>query len=477
MSSDFKFDSATSAARIVLEFVCKGASGCGVPGVESAANLLLGVVQQVKKVKENDSACKGLIDEISALSSTLKSTLEVIAPHSTSESASSARLGSSEELSVRINDLLVDLERVAKRAGGLKKSGRMRKWLLSSPNAELLGELALNVSKARERFAFRGQISIEMLILDVRAKLEREAEEARLARVREAEEARLARENEARERERVRQDQEWSDLLARLPHADASYSSNAQSRHHRPLEGTRVDLLNDLDKWATRDAAAEDHFPFYVLTGGAGTGKSTIAFEVAHRARERGHLGASFFFTRGAGDLSTTELIFPTLAWQLLSTVPALRTAATPILTSHLQRDRLQNLDIQAEDLYVGLLSLLAHDFPPLIIVIDAVDECTSSAQDLVRRVLFLMMDGLPRISCSVRVFITSRPEVHIEDALTSLTFQSMMQRFRLHEIPEAIVDADIEAYLSAALARFPPPAQSALFKAHSDIVIKLTAL
>jgi hypothetical protein len=50
----------------------------------------------------------------------------------------------------------------------------------------------------------------------------------------------------------------------------------------------------------------------------AGTGKSTIARTIANEYDKAGRLGASFFFTRGAGDLASSSKLFTSLARQLI---------------------------------------------------------------------------------------------------------------------------------------------------------------
>lgn len=49
----------------------------------------------------------------------------------------------------------------------------------------------------------------------------------------------------------------------------------------------------------------------------AGTGKSTIARTVAHHFSKEGQLGASFFFSKGGGDLGNASKFVQTLAIQL----------------------------------------------------------------------------------------------------------------------------------------------------------------
>jgi hypothetical protein len=70
---------------------------------------------------------------------------------------------------------------------------------------------------------------------------------------------------------------------------------------------------------------AHDARHIFWLNGFAGSGKSTIARTVAHQCAVEQLLGASFFFTRGGGDLASARKFVTTVAVQLAAAVPALK--------------------------------------------------------------------------------------------------------------------------------------------------------
>jgi hypothetical protein len=112
-----------------------------------------------------------------------------------------------------------------------------------------------------------------------------------------------------------------NNVLSTLPSAaDASF--NAYQRQHDPtcLPDTRVDLLRDIYSWAD----GQDERCLFWLNGLAGTGKSTIARTVARNYFEQKRLGASFFFSRGGGDVGHAGKFVTTIALQLASSVPSL---------------------------------------------------------------------------------------------------------------------------------------------------------
>src|SRR5579862_2828960 len=110
-------------------------------------------------------------------------------------------------------------------------------------------------------------------------------------------------------------------VLSTLPTAaDAPF--NAYQRRHDPtcLPDTRVDLLRDIYSWAD----GQDERCIFWLNGLAGTGKSTIARTVARRCLDQKRLGASFFFSRGGGDVGHAGKFVTSIAWQLASSVSSL---------------------------------------------------------------------------------------------------------------------------------------------------------
>jgi NACHT domain len=109
----------------------------------------------------------------------------------------------------------------------------------------------------------------------------------------------------------------------------------------------------------------------------AGTGKSTIARTIARQYHGLRRLGASFFFSRGGGDLGHAGKFFTTIAMQLADNSPALKDYICEVID--------ENKDIASQafrdqwnQLVRRPLSMLIADsrLPPLILVIDALDEC-----------------------------------------------------------------------------------------------------
>jgi hypothetical protein len=135
------------------------------------------------------------------------------------------------------------------------------------------------------------------------------------------------------------------DLLCYLPYADEA-SFNAYDRQDKPacLLNTRVDLLQEIYNWINRKDRQDKRCIFW-LSSLARTGKSTISRTVARRCSEQKRLGASFFFSRGGGDVSYAGKLFTSLAVQLADAVPSLQTHICDVLREQSNIANLSLLD------------------------------------------------------------------------------------------------------------------------------------
>ncbi|GFF33840.1 wd40 protein, putative [Aspergillus lentulus] len=236
--------------------------------------------------------------------------------------------------------------------------------------------------------------------------------------------------------------------LKELPVANGAEFGTYMDQHEEEcLPGTRKELLLNIEEWAV---SPEGKCIFW-LNGLAGTGKSTISRTVAKSFRERGLLAASFFFKRGEGDRGNAARFFPTITKQLFTTIPEVRIAILEAMRDN-PGISAQPLKEQFNELiYRPLHSLTQpeNQSPPLVIVIDALDECEDDND--IRAIIQL----LPRVQDlnygHLRCFVTSRPELPIRTAFQMVndTHQDLV----LHEIPHPIVEHDISLFLEYKLA------------------------
>ncbi|SLM40026.1 WD40/YVTN repeat-like-containing domain, partial [Lasallia pustulata] len=231
--------------------------------------------------------------------------------------------------------------------------------------------------------------------------------------------------------------------FSHLPYAvDAPF--NAYSRQHDPtcLPDTCVDLLREISTWAD----GKDGRFIYWLNGLAGTGKSTIARTVARKYFENGQLGASFFFSRGGGDVGHASKFFTTIAVQLAQKSQSLQRYIGDAVRKN-ANIATQSLGDQWRQVVLGPLSKLSGDSYPssYILVIDALDECDND--DDIRIILKLFAEAQTFQTIRLRVLLTSRPEIPIRHVFHQIP-ETKHQGLVLHHISPSIIDHDITIFL-----------------------------
>ncbi|EMD36806.1 hypothetical protein CERSUDRAFT_95078 [Gelatoporia subvermispora B] len=237
--------------------------------------------------------------------------------------------------------------------------------------------------------------------------------------------------------ERTVEDLDMSRLLARLQHLpDAGIDAQAGEEC---MQGTRVTLLDDLKVWSQDPAAPR----IFWLDGMAGTGKSAIARSLCVTLRRAGILGGSFFCSRGT-NRDDVKRIVPTLAVALANQIPAYKWALLEALEGNLYAGH-DKVELQIDRLLRGpLRKALADALPNLVLVIDALDECSDEkATSTILAHLCQVSSNMP-----IKFFITSRPERHIRSQFDR-NENDIRRILRLHEIEHSIVKTDISLYIS----------------------------
>ncbi|KAF1971159.1 hypothetical protein BU23DRAFT_590769 [Bimuria novae-zelandiae CBS 107.79] len=233
---------------------------------------------------------------------------------------------------------------------------------------------------------------------------------------------------------------ERDDPLSRLPYAaNATFNSRAKEHELTCLPGTRIDLLDEIYDWA--DGQGGRHI--FWLSGLAGTGKSTISRTVARSYHEKQRLGASFFFSRGGGDVRHAGAFVTSIAVQLAHTVPASR--------QHIRSAVEERSDIASQSLRDQwrhlVLSPLSNLEGPLsyVLIVDALDECDD--ENDIRIIVQLLGEARSLERVRLRVFLTSRPEVPIRHGFFQIP-DAEHRDFVLHNISPSVVDSDIGLFL-----------------------------
>jgi hypothetical protein len=193
---------------------------------------------------------------------------------------------------------------------------------------------------------------------------------------------------------------------------------------------------------------AENDRRIYLLTGLAGTGKTTISLSVALLAEAEGILGASFFCSRDSDDRSNISFIFPTIASLLSQYSPQfcaqLATAVKeyPDVGHALPDEQLKRLIIEP-------LSRIGSFQRPVVIVIDALDECKDEKTP--EKILLALSRHIHSIPF-FKIFVASRPVFSTLFAFQNPSLDRLSEIFILHEVEKARIDHDLGLFFRARL-------------------------
>lgn len=241
-------------------------------------------------------------------------------------------------------------------------------------------------------------------------------------------------------------DNRQREVFDKLPYEEGSSFDSFDAEHDsRCHPETRLDLLHEILHWVSTPSSES----VFWLNGMAGTGKSTIARTIAHCLKEKNQLAASFFFKRGEGGRDSAKKFFTTICKQLLLHIPALfRQVEVAIKRDPSISDKAMNEQF-TKLLLEPLLSLDQNELTPIVIVIDALDECGNPVD--IRTILQILPDVQKCKSRHIRIFVTSRPELPLRAVFErSNNHRSLV----LHELSRTVVGEDIRVFLKDEFSR-----------------------
>ena len=250
---------------------------------------------------------------------------------------------------------------------------------------------------------------------------------------------------------------EREQVLRDIPRAEgAQFDSAANVAKTSFQDGTRTELLGLLEEWeeAQYDSTVTDAPRVFLLTGEAGTGKSTVASEFAKRLRKRARLIVSFFFARGMKDLNSPAKFFSTISLQLAGLDSPLREHIVNAARAHLRLGALQQLQVEYEDLLQTPLSKLPPSHPPIFLVVDGLDECTEMGPELVPELLKLLISCATTPGSPLRLLLTSRPvPQYIFNVSDDHQFKPHILPISMQDFRDTI-DQDIETLIREKLSK-----------------------
>ncbi|KIM53042.1 hypothetical protein SCLCIDRAFT_1223218 [Scleroderma citrinum Foug A] len=212
------------------------------------------------------------------------------------------------------------------------------------------------------------------------------------------------------------------------------------------LDGTRIEILNELVDWINNTDAATPRI--FWLYGQAGKGKSAIAHTIALHARNLGMLGSCFCFSRVRQHAQLHTKLFPTIARDLADRDLRLRPLLGEVTTNNPSLRDTADVTAQWKKLILEPLSHLKGSLTGnVVVVIDALDE--SGAQHTRATVLKILAACGGELPANIRILLTSRPLVDIEEALD--TSPHIYAR-SLDDIDMELTMRDIYLYVSTRL-------------------------
>ena len=175
--------------------------------------------------------------------------------------------------------------------------------------------------------------------------------------------------------------------------------------------------------------------------------KSTIARTVARRYFDQKRLGASFFFSRGGGDVGYAGKFFSSIAVQLARNIPQIQRFISDAV---IEQNEIANQPLrdQWRQLVLRPLSMLDSGLSPslYVLVVDALDECDDNNN--IRIILQLLTEARTLETVQLWVFLTSRPEVPIRHGFCHIP-KAEHEDFVLHSISPVIINHDISVFLA----------------------------
>ena len=180
------------------------------------------------------------------------------------------------------------------------------------------------------------------------------------------------------------------------------------------LEGTRVDLLQQIRSWAE----SSDSPNIFLLTGDSGTGKSTVARTIAEEFGQEERLGSYIYFEKGKTDSNTVvNSVIKTIAYGLAKKNPVIAKKIYATLTSNFELG-FPSSHVMFENLvHIPLLEAAKKGvFKPSLIILDALDECGPS--HIQEELAGLLGENISKLPSLFRFLVTTRQESSLESLL-----------------------------------------------------------
>lgn len=209
------------------------------------------------------------------------------------------------------------------------------------------------------------------------------------------------------------------------------------------LEGTREGIISNIILWTEQSTAQEC---MLWIHGQAGIGKSSIATSVCLQLANKGVLAASFFCQRNDPSLRDPLRLINSITHSLASRHPLYGQAVATAIQEHRELCT-AHMDVRYEGLIKKPIQSLEDTSMsrPLIILVDALDECGTYDT---RRNLLVRLSDLSKLVPWLKVIVTSRSDGDIQRFIQSSNKSHVSSR-NVHDFDAS---DDIRAYIQKEL-------------------------
>ncbi|KAJ6541484.1 hypothetical protein B0H19DRAFT_1268478 [Mycena capillaripes] len=211
----------------------------------------------------------------------------------------------------------------------------------------------------------------------------------------------------------VRIAERMDDIDKTLTLNDLPYAKGVRfNRGKQCLPGTREKILEKIIEWINNIEGSR----VLVLSGDAGTGKSTIAHTISRMFDELHRLGSSFFFPRDGSQ--PYRKLFSTITRDLADLESHWKAAALTKISQSRALRKTGSLLEQYEEFILKPAKNPQAYFGPVLIVIDALDASTHFKTEEREELLTLLFSRTAELPQNFRILITTRDDEDILDAL-----------------------------------------------------------
>jgi hypothetical protein len=181
------------------------------------------------------------------------------------------------------------------------------------------------------------------------------------------------------------------------------------------LKNTRRNITDDILNWMS-DVSNEAKKVLWVSSL-ARTGKSTLSTTIAQMMHSHHRLGAFFFFSCDTPQ-RTSETLIRTLTYQLAIFDARFGATISQVVADY-NNITIMPLEFQFDKLLsANVLKSMKWSGEPIVLIIDALDECGSEADRII--LLQALSKGFSNLPSFIRIMVVSRPESDIQRVLGS---------------------------------------------------------